>query len=95
MRRKSEYATVHKRQCLYALSILAGAISILLIAFNFNTSFHDPLIGGDPYVLYNIFVLFSGHPEVYVFISPCFGIISHLLRWDASKFGQGFETSAD
>jgi cytochrome c oxidase subunit I len=63
---------------LLAAPALVGAILMETIDRTYQTTFFVPAGGGSPYLWENLFWFF-GHPEVYIFIVPAFGLIMEML----------------
>ncbi len=63
---------------LLAAPALIGAVLMETLDRTFQSTFYVPSGGGSPYLWENLFWFF-GHPEVYIFIVPAFGIVMELL----------------
>jgi cytochrome c oxidase subunit I len=63
---------------LLAAPALIGAVLMETIDRTFQTTFYVPAGGGSPFLWENLFWFF-GHPEVYIFIIPAFGLVMEML----------------
>ncbi|MBV8302209.1 MAG: cbb3-type cytochrome c oxidase subunit I, partial [Candidatus Dormibacteraeota bacterium] len=69
---------------LLAAPALVGAIAMEVFDRTYHASLFVPAGGGSPYLWENLFWFF-GHPEVYIFILPAFGLVMEMLPVFARK----------
>jgi cytochrome c oxidase subunit I len=69
---------------LLAAPVLAGVLFMEMLDRMGHATFFVPAGGGTPYLWENLFWFF-GHPEVYIFIIPAFGLILEMLPVFARK----------
>jgi cytochrome c oxidase subunit 1 len=78
---------------IFAMPVIAAAVTLLLTDRHFGTHFYDPANGGSPLLWQNLFWFF-GHPEVYIMVLPAFGVISEILPVFARKPIFGYKAIA-
>ena len=78
---------------IFAMPVIAGAVTMLLTDRHFGTHFFDPTEGGSALLWQHLFWFF-GHPEVYIMVLPGFGIVSEILPVFARKPIFGYKAIA-
>ena len=78
---------------IFALPVIAAAVTMLLTERHFGTHFFDPAQGGSVLLWSHLFWFF-GHPEVYIMVLPGFGIISEIFPVFARKPIFGYKAIA-
>ncbi len=78
---------------IFAMPVIAAAVTMLLTDRHFGTHFFDPSAGGSPLLWQNLFWFF-GHPEVYIMVLPGFGLVSEILPVFARKPIFGYKAIA-
>ncbi len=78
---------------IFALPVIAAAVTMLLTDRHFGTHFFDPSSGGSALLWQHLFWFF-GHPEVYIMVLPGFGVVSEILPVFARKPIFGYKAIA-
>jgi cytochrome c oxidase subunit 1 len=78
---------------IFALPVIAAAVTLLLAERHWGTHFFDQAEGGSPLLWQHLFWFF-GHPEVYIMVLPGFGLISEILPVFARKPIFGYKAIA-
>jgi cytochrome c oxidase subunit 1 len=76
-----------------ALSSLTATVTMLLTDRHFGTHFFDASEGGSTLLWQHLFWFF-GHPEVYIFVLPAFGVFSEVIPVFARKPIFGYKAIA-
>ncbi|MEM1964539.1 MAG: cbb3-type cytochrome c oxidase subunit I [Candidatus Caldarchaeum sp.] len=63
---------------IFAVPVIAFALTLLLLDRNLGTGFYLPSAGGDTILWQHLFWFF-GHPEVYILVLPAMGVVSELI----------------
>ncbi len=77
---------------LLASPALIVAVLMEMFSRTYQTTFFVPAGGGSPYLWENLFWFF-GHPEVYIFVIPAFGLIMEMLPAFTRKPLWGYRVS--
>lgn len=64
--------------------VLGAAMIMLLLDRHWQTTFFEFVYGGDTVLFQHLFWFF-GHPEVYVLIIPCFGLVNMILPYSNTR----------
>ncbi len=78
---------------IFAMPVIAAAVTMLLTDRHFGTHFFEASSGGSPLLWQNLFWFF-GHPEVYIMVLPGFGLVSEILPVFAKKPIFGYKAIA-
>jgi cytochrome c oxidase subunit 1 len=78
---------------IFAIPVIAAAVTMLLADRHFGTHFFDAANGGSAILWQHLFWFF-GHPEVYIMVLPGFGLISEILPVFARKPIFGYKAIA-